>query len=63
MATKRLPMRKLREILRLKWLQGRSHRQTASSLGVSAGAVASAVNAIEISEALPARSTALTRRR
>ena len=50
MATKRLPMRKLREILRLKWLQGRSHRQTASSLGVSAGAVASAVGRAKVAE-------------
>ncbi len=36
-------MRKIREILRLKWVARRSHRETARSLGVSAGAVASAV--------------------
>jgi transposase len=44
MATERLPMRKLREILRLKWVAERSHRETARSLGVSPGAVASAVS-------------------
>jgi transposase len=37
-------MRKLREILRLKWVAQRSHREVARSLGVSAGAVASAVS-------------------
>ena len=36
-------MRKIREILRLKWVAQRSHRETARSLGVSPGAVASAV--------------------
>jgi transposase len=43
MATERVPMQKLREILRLKWVAQRSHRETARSLGVSAGTVASAV--------------------
>ena len=43
MATERLPMRKLREILRLKWVAHRSHREVARSLGVSAGTVAAAV--------------------
>ena len=43
MATERLPMRTIREILRLKWLLQRSHRETARSLGISAGAVASVV--------------------
>ena len=43
MATERLPMRNIREILRLKWVAQRSHREAARSLGVSAGAVASAV--------------------
>ena len=33
MATERLPMRTIREILRLKWLLQRSHRETARSLG------------------------------
>ena len=39
MAKERLPMRKIREILRLRWMQGRSVREAASSLGVSTGAV------------------------
>lgn len=43
MATERLPMRNIREILRLKWVAQRSHREAARSLGVSVGAVASAV--------------------
>ena len=43
MATERLPMRKLREILRLKWVAHRSHREVARSFGVSAGTVAGAV--------------------
>jgi hypothetical protein len=52
MATERVPMRKIREILRLKWVLQRSHREAARSLGVSPGAVASAVGR--------ARATALT---
>lgn len=36
-------MRKTREILRQKWQLGRSHREVACSVGVSAGAVGSAV--------------------
>ena len=43
MATERLPMRHIREILRLKWILKRSHRETARSLGISAGAVASVI--------------------
>ena len=43
MPTERLPMRHIREILRLKWTLNRSHRETARSLGISAGAVASVV--------------------
>ena len=39
MATERLSMRKTREILRQKWAMGRSHREVAASLCVSAGAV------------------------
>jgi transposase len=39
MATQRLTMRQTREILRHKWLLGRSHRQIAQSLGVSLGIV------------------------
>jgi transposase len=36
-------MRTIREILRLKWVAQRSHREAARSLGVSAGTVAAAV--------------------
>lgn len=43
MATERLPMRHIREILRLKWTLRRSHRDTARSLGISAGSVAAVV--------------------
>jgi transposase len=43
MATERLPMRHIREILRLKWGLKRSHRE-ARSLGISAGAVASVLS-------------------
>ena len=39
MATERLSMRKTREILRQKWVLGRSHRDVAASLGVSTGIV------------------------
>jgi len=39
METERLSMRKIREILRLKWAVGRSHREVAASLGISVGAV------------------------
>ena len=52
MATERLLMRHIREILRLKWTLHRSHRETARSLGISAGAVASVVTR--------AKATALT---
>lgn len=41
MATERLSMRKLREILRQKWALARSHRQVAASLQVSIGTVTS----------------------
>jgi hypothetical protein len=44
MATERLPMRHIREILRLKWSLKRSHRETARSLGISPGAVASVMS-------------------
>jgi transposase len=44
MATERLPMRQIRDILRLKWTLKRSHRETARSLGVSVGVVASVVS-------------------
>ena len=44
MATERLLMRNIREILRLKWTLRRSHRDTARSLGISPGAVASVIS-------------------
>jgi transposase len=44
MATERLPLRHIREILRLKWRLNRSHRETARSLGISPGAVASVMS-------------------
>jgi transposase len=43
-ATKRLFMRQTREILRQKFLLGRSHRDIAGSLGISVGAVGMAVS-------------------
>ena len=42
MATERLSMRKIREILRHKWALGRCHRDVAASLGVSLGAISAA---------------------
>lgn len=39
MPTERLSMRRTREILRLKWVQGRTHREIHRSLGVSVGVV------------------------
>ena len=42
MATERLTMRKIREILRHKWALGRSHRDVATSLSVSIGAISAA---------------------
>jgi DNA-directed RNA polymerase specialized sigma24 family protein len=45
MATQRLSMRKTREILRLKWDLGRSHREVAQSLGVSVRVVGSTIRA------------------
>jgi transposase len=43
MATERLTMRHLREILRQKWDLGRSHREVAQSLGLSHGAVGTTI--------------------
>lgn len=42
MATERLTMRKIREILRHKWALSRCHRDVAASLGVSLGAISAA---------------------
>ena len=39
MATERLPMRQIREILRQKWVLARSHRQVAESLRIGLGTV------------------------
>jgi transposase len=44
MATERLHMRQVREILRQKLMVGRSNRQVAASLGISNGAVSSAAS-------------------
>lgn len=44
MARKRLPMAQIREILRLKWKLGMSHRDAAKSLGISAGVVGGTVS-------------------
>lgn len=44
MATERLSMRNTREILRQKWLLGRSHRAIGASVGVSVGAVSLALS-------------------
>ena len=41
MATRRLSMRSIREVLRQKLVLKKSHREVARSLGVSAGAVGS----------------------
>jgi len=43
MATERLHMRKIKEILRLKWLEGRRHRHIARALDVSVGKVSAVV--------------------
>jgi DNA-directed RNA polymerase specialized sigma24 family protein len=42
MATERLSMRKTREILRLKWLLRRSHREIQRAVGVDLGTVSDA---------------------
>jgi len=44
MATERLPMRKTKEILRQKWKLGRTNREIARSVGVSAGTVGKTVS-------------------
>ena len=43
MATERLSMRQIREILRQKWSLGRTHREVARSLGISNGVVGTTV--------------------
>src|SRR4051794_18751384 len=44
MATERLPMRIIREILRQKWQLGQTNRAVARSVGVSAGAIGGALH-------------------
>jgi len=60
MATERLSMRKTREILRLKYSLGLSHRQVARSLGVSAGAVGEAVRRAKLAGVDWSQAEALT---
>ena len=48
MATERLTMRDLREILRQKLLLGRSHRQAAAAVRISPGSVASAATRAKV---------------
>ena len=43
MATERLSMRQIREILRQKWCLGQSHRAVAESLGIGDGTVGTTV--------------------
>ena len=43
MATERLSMRQIREILRQKWCLGQSHRAVAESLGIGSGTVGTTV--------------------
>ena len=50
MATERLPMRKIREIFRLKWVEKRSNREVSSALGVSVGKVSQVVRQGERAE-------------
>jgi transposase len=47
MAGERLSMRKIQEILRQKWEQGRSHREVAASLGLSVGIVSATLERAE----------------
>ena len=63
MATERLPMRHIREILRLKWTLRRSHREVARSLGISLGAVASVVTRASAKGADLGRGDRVERRR
>ena len=43
MPTKQLSMRKTREILRLKWVLGRSHREITNTLAVGLGTITQVV--------------------
>src|SRR5262245_15853430 len=60
MATERLSMRSIKEVLRQKWVLKKSHREVARSLGISAGAVGSVMVRVaelelsrEVAEELP----------
>jgi transposase len=50
MATERLPMRNMRELLRLRWQQGRSVRETALSVGASVGVVSETTSRAKAAE-------------
>ena len=50
MATGRLLMRKIRDILRLKWQLDKSNRETARSLGLSPSSVTSTMNRARVAE-------------
>ena len=50
MATERLSMVNIREVLRQKWLLGRSHREVAESLGRSAGTIAKTVERARLAQ-------------
>ena len=60
MATERLSMRKTREILRQKLVLGRSHREVAESLSISAGVVGSTASRAKTAELAWADVEALT---
>jgi DNA-directed RNA polymerase specialized sigma24 family protein len=49
MAGQRLSMHKTREILRQKWLLGRSHREVGRSLGLSVGLVSATLGRAQAS--------------
>jgi hypothetical protein len=53
MATERLPMRHIREILRLKWTLKRSHRDTARNLQVGAFHMRSIVSTARLDSSDP----------
>jgi transposase len=48
MATERLSMRNIREVLRQKWVLGRSHREVAQSLGLGLGTVSKILRLAEM---------------
>jgi hypothetical protein len=48
MSKERLPMRKIREVLRLRWVQRRSVREVSRALGVSTGIVSGTVTRAKV---------------